>query len=300
MGIDLTGLRTLFTLKRLIGANFETIVTLGRHEVFFSEEEFDYVNKHGGLGLKYDSAFQPGSFQESLLDALGAGQIDSVDASSYENASIIHNFNRLIPSTLWNKYSLFIDFGSIEHIFEPKSVLKNISLLLKPGGYAAILTDSDGSSGHGLYQFSPEFFYSAFSKDNGFEETIVFLIDTARPKKWLLIKPPRICRQRVVVPEGRRYFILCIAKKLADVENIVVEQSDYADISWQTEAHKHSKQISTRGQIFRILRKADIFLYLNLRSYLHWWKKKKAFNNYARPFLPETEHVTPFELLSKF
>ena len=48
---------------------------------------------------------------------LGAKSIDSIDFSDYENASIIHDLNIDLPNNLENKYSLVLDWGTLEHFF---------------------------------------------------------------------------------------------------------------------------------------------------------------------------------------
>lgn len=296
MGIDLTALRALFLIKRHNLCDFSRTVTLGRHEIFFSREEFQYVKNSSGVKMEYDDEFSPLSFQEKLLKAFGAAEPVSIDASDYENADIIHNFNAPVPASLRQKFSLFLDFGSIEHIFDVRQVVSNVGLLLEVGGHALVLTDANGNAGHGLYQFSPEFFYSTFSEENGFSDTAVCLVDKLNPKKWLLIKPPRLARGRVNIPAGKQYYVFCLSRKVANVENIVVEQSDYADTAWQSRNHQHARKTRLPGALLTLLR-ADVFTYLRVRALYYELKLRAAFKACRYPFVPESDLRAPYQLL---
>ena len=56
----------------------------------------------------------------------------------------------------------------MEHVFSIAQTVLNVNCQLADGGHAIILTISNGFSGHGFYQFSPEFYFSAFAPTNGF------------------------------------------------------------------------------------------------------------------------------------
>ena len=295
MGVDLTALRALFMAKRLNLVDFSRVVTLGRHEIFFSKEEYDYVKRRTRLNIPYNDSFVPASFQEDLLIALGAKEVESIDASPYEGASVIHNFNEAIPIGLSNKFSLFLDFGSIEHIFDVKQVISNVGILLEIGGHAIILTDSNGNDGHGLYQFSPEFFYSAFSASNGFEDTVVLLINGGYSRKWRIVKPPQLARGRVGIPSGTQYYAMCLTRKCAGAKKIVVEQSDYIADAWNQSDHHHVNRVPK--PYFAYFRAIHIFSYLLLRSIFYSIKRKWKFKDLVYPFDPESAACGPYDKL---
>jgi len=56
-------------------------------------------------------------YSEPFLKTLGAGEIDTFDASDYEGASQVWDMNLPISEDFKEKYSLMIDSGSLEHIF---------------------------------------------------------------------------------------------------------------------------------------------------------------------------------------
>jgi hypothetical protein len=58
-------------------------------------------------------------FAEPLLKSLDANVVASIDASDYEGASIIADFNKPLGDQYHGKFTCFIDFGAMEHIFNP-------------------------------------------------------------------------------------------------------------------------------------------------------------------------------------
>ncbi|MCK1597300.1 class I SAM-dependent methyltransferase [Bradyrhizobium sp. 164] len=229
MGIDLTGLRALSFANRVYGFDFRNTVTLGRHEIHFWKQEFHAVQKSSNLA--YDQSIAVGLYCEPLLRKLGAQNIVSIDASAFEGASVIHDFNLPIPSDMHEKFDTFLDFGSIEHIFDVAQAVDNIVNLVRPGGHVLIATNANGFPAHGLYQYSPEFFYSLFSKRNGFEDTAVFLIKPSRPMKWHLIKPPVALNRRNQIPFEEQTVMMVFSRKVRSVSDLRVQQSDY-DATW--------------------------------------------------------------------
>ena len=53
-----------------------------------------------------------------LTHFFGATQVDSIDNSNYENATLIHDMNESLPSALQERYDTVIDVGTLEHVFD--------------------------------------------------------------------------------------------------------------------------------------------------------------------------------------
>ncbi|MBW5438024.1 class I SAM-dependent methyltransferase [Bradyrhizobium canariense] len=229
MGIDLTGLRALSFASRVYNFNFCNSATLGRHEIHFWKQEFEAVRKD--FNFDYDETLTVGAFCEPLLQKLGAKKITSVDASAFEGASCIHDFNCPVPDSLHNQFDAFLDFGSMEHIFDVAQVIENIVKMVKTGGSILLATNANGFPAHGLFQYSPEFFYSVFCERNGFRDTSVFLVNTFRPKLWHLIKRPVVLQRRNQIPFEERMMVLVFSTKIGWVDQLSVIQSDY-DKTW--------------------------------------------------------------------
>ncbi|MBN9090491.1 MAG: hypothetical protein J0J01_26570 [Reyranella sp.] len=239
MGIDLTGLRALAFAKRVYGFEFRETVMLGRQEIHFWKEEYMAVRKSVGLDFDYDDAIELGRFAEPLFKKMGAQKVTSVDAAGYEGASIIHDFNRPLPKKFSRAFDTFVDFGSIEHVFNVAQAIDNIRSIVRVHGSILIVTIANGFAGHGFYQYSPEFFYSVFSERNGFGDTGVFLVDTSRPKTWHFIKNPGRLKRRNQLPFGKQFWILAFSRKFSEVNGLEVIQSDYENIKWTTANHAH-------------------------------------------------------------
>jgi hypothetical protein len=278
VGVNITTLRAVNFAVRTRQMDFSKTVMLGRQEIFFTKEDFEFCCKRAGLAVQYHEDIGLGQFSEGLFRRLGGGEVDSIDASDYEGASIVADFNLPIPSELDQQYSTFIDFGSIEHIYNVPQVIVNIARLLRSKGTAFIMTQANGYAGHGFYQFSPEFFYSIFSERNGFQDTIVFLVDLQDTKKWHLIPNPKRIGRRNDIPQSRSYFIFCLSTKTKDVDAIQAQQSDYQDDAWTTSGHSHMGMHGV-SLFSRMRHLFNPFLFQNIRG---WYYARMSFRNFQK------------------
>jgi hypothetical protein len=111
----------------------------------------------------------PRGATDKFLKILGASSIDSLDISSYQGASIIHDLNNPLDEKHHCTYDTVLDGGTLEHVFNFPEGLTSAMNLVKPGGDLIFLTMANNYCGHGFYQFGPELFYRALSLENGFE-----------------------------------------------------------------------------------------------------------------------------------
>lgn len=171
MGIDYIGCEALFASLKYV-KNREKVLTLGRQGIHIAPHIVDnFLDTHGFPQLK--NRYHWG-FCEDLFSDIGFNHVDSMDNSNYEGASIIHNMNRPIPTNSI-RYDYILDTGTIEHIFNTPQVCENIIDLLNVGGIYVSVTPNNNLSGHGIYQFSPEFYLTAFSKKYGMEVKELYL-----------------------------------------------------------------------------------------------------------------------------
>lgn len=70
---------------------------------------------------------------EEFLRQVGARDITSIDASGYERASIVHDMNLPIGSELRRRFSVLIDGGTLEHIFNFPVAIRNCMEMLDNG-----------------------------------------------------------------------------------------------------------------------------------------------------------------------
>lgn len=232
MGLDHTTLETfIYSLK--YAPDFLNILTLGRQYIYTIDERIK------SIPIKYnykvsDSTFQKDS--EPLLREIGFQEIDSMDYSSYENATIIHNLNMPIVSE--KTYSVILDGGCTEHIYNIPQVFSNIIKMLKVGGIYVGITVNNNFSGHGFYQFSPEFFLSTFSQKYGMELLELCLIKNGDDfNSRVNVKSYETGRNTTSLHTLEQTYILIIAKKIKespfDLNSTHPLQHSYETIDWK-------------------------------------------------------------------
>jgi 2-polyprenyl-3-methyl-5-hydroxy-6-metoxy-1,4-benzoquinol methylase len=94
---------------------------------------------------------------------LGVAELDSIDYSAYEGATIMHDPNRPLPDELRGKFDAIIECGTLEHVFNFPVAIGNLMEMLKVGGYLFMTTVGNNLFGHGFYQFSAEIMYRIFT-----------------------------------------------------------------------------------------------------------------------------------------
>lgn len=236
MGIDPTGLNALVLSLNYV-SNKKNILTLGRQKINIGNHIInDLLNKFNlsHLQNKYNAC----EFCEKFLNDLGFENVDSVDNSSYEGANIIHNFN--LPIEITKKYDFILDGGTTEHIFNAPQVVENIIDLLEIDGIYCSIVPNNNLSGHGIYQFSPEFFLSAFSKNYGMEIKELYLAKLGSfYEDWINVNDLKSCQ------DGRNcskfntldeVYIIAIAKKISNNRKSLIHeppnQYSYENIDW--------------------------------------------------------------------
>ena len=155
--------------------------------------------------------------------------MDSIDASNYENASIIHDMNNPLPENLRQQYDTIIDAGTLEHIYNIPQALENCSLLCKPGGQIIHMLPANNFCGHGFWQVSPELFLSLYTNENGYRDTEVFLTYASpqREINWYRVKKPEN-GERINIYSSREVYVVVrtvLYEKKFSHRN--VQQSDY-------------------------------------------------------------------------
>ena len=277
MGIDWHG---ALALKYFMQANnFGKTLTIGRQSIHVSPELLKQLFKldKASLSKIYDSTVKDNDsyFCENLLYCLGATSMDSIDASEYEGASIIFDLNNEIEK---NDYETLIDFGSSEHIFNVAQVFTNYSQLVKEGGNLIHVLPANNYCGHGLYQFSPEFFYSLYSTENGYKDTEIFMVELPDRKQWFKISnPPN--GTRMLFDSKHPCYVICFTKKsTSKIREINVQQSDYV-YEWNKQEVEDRGNTSRFKVKFMIKKMPILFKACKIITYYprsgYWWIKIK-------------------------
>jgi SAM-dependent methyltransferase len=233
MGFDLQAVRYIFEAKRT-GVDFTDTLTLGRQNLHIDPVTYRRESARFGLPAQ-EEAFAALPFAEGLLTTLGAKHPDSLDVSHYEGATHLADMNLPLPNGLPAGFSLVIDGGTLEHVFDFRQATINVGQLLKIGGHFISITCANNFLGHGFYQFSPELFYRVFSAENGFEVESLILTEVNSDGAWYEVADPAKIRSRVTLVNGARTYMMMRARKTADVEMFreIPQQSDYHDARWQ-------------------------------------------------------------------
>jgi len=244
VGFDYNTTRFVLFSKKL-GVDLSRPVTLGRQSLFLHPKELSHILKAFGTSMTAEEEsciYEDGNLAEGLsppadrlLEYLGANSVDSIDASGYEGATIIHDMNTPIPEVYHSRYSAIIDGGTLEHIFNLPVAVENCMKLLRPGGHMIGISPCNNFLGHGFYQFSPEFFFRLFSEENGFRTKIMVLTEVKSRGDWYEIPDPDMIRRRLVLQSQGESYLMLIAEKLgaeAGIHN-TPQQSDYENALWE-------------------------------------------------------------------
>lgn len=237
MGFNIKTAELLFHAKKY-NIDFNSVVTIGRQQLNGSYHLFQKLfSRYGVDTADLDELItREKRYAEGFLRRLGAKKIDAIDASSYESASLIHDMNNPIPKKWKSKYSLVIDSGSLEHIFNFPQAIKNCMDMVQTGGHMIGITPANNFLGHGFYQFSPELFYRIFSLENGFKIKKMWLFFPELDSSVYEVKDPNDVGDRVSLRNNKETFLFYIAEKIAEkqVFSIFPQQSDYENIIWKS------------------------------------------------------------------
>lgn len=248
MGLDKNGVKLLLHAKQL-GVKFNRVATIGRQMLYVKEKEMLHLLVQAGLNEKgSEHGLKLNSYAEEFFRKLGAEQSDSLDASTYEEASIIHDMNLPLPEELYSKYSVVIDGGSLEHVFNFPVAIKNCMDLIEKDGYYIGITPANNFLGHGFYQFSPELYYRIFSEANGFKVRKMYLYADNKKASFYEVLDPLELKKRVIMANSSPSYLFILAQKTEDKEvfKAFPQQSDYEHIVWNQGA---SDQISDQKKV---------------------------------------------------
>ena len=172
MGIDLHNLGLMAHAQDL-GVSFARTVGIGRQALFVDPpvlEAHRALRRLPALAKPVWAAGSPRYFEPLMRQWFGAETVDSVDASPYENATVIHDMNLPLGDRVagHDGYDAVLDFGCLEHVFDFAVAWRNCVALCRTGGHLIHSLPANNLAGHGFYQFSPELFFNLYQRKNGF------------------------------------------------------------------------------------------------------------------------------------
>ena len=236
MGIDITALELILLSHQYVKIKNTDILTLGRQQIHIECKDINNsLNKYNFSHLV--DKFNYYDFSENLFRQLLNGDcVDSIDNSKYEDASIIYNLN--LPYISSKKYQYIYDGGTTEHIFNIPQVIENVINMLDIDGLFVSVTCNNNFSGHGMYQFSPEFFLSSLNKKYGMEIEAIYIgrVHTGFDE-WIDVNDYKDGRNCSKFDTNEPVYILTIARKISDIrENLILNsphQYSYEQCDWK-------------------------------------------------------------------
>jgi SAM-dependent methyltransferase len=151
MGLDYNTARWLM---RALDWKGKEVLTVGRQNWWLSTREARL------LGTGFVPDYSPATYSDGFWKAIGC-KVTSVDLVADEQPDIILDLS--VPSNvlyhlMTSLYDVVIDLGTAEHIADQQAYWRNLHHALRTGGSLLGILPADGLCGHGLYQYSPEFF----------------------------------------------------------------------------------------------------------------------------------------------
>lgn len=232
MGLNINSTKFLLYAKSL-NVDFAKTATIGRQTLTLSPADLRKNLREFQLPVveeTIDSIFlKNDGYAEEFVRYLGANEVHSIDYSSYEGATNIHDMNQPIPDDYKSRYSVVLDGGSLEHVFNFPVAIKNCMEMVRVGGHYIGITPTNNFMGHGFYQISPECFFSVFTQDNGYEINRVIAFEDRLNAKWFSVKDPKAINSRVTLTNHVPTFLLVLAKRVSErpIFEAMPQQSDY-------------------------------------------------------------------------
>jgi hypothetical protein len=205
-----------------------------------------------------------GPYAESLLTALGASSVTSMDTSAYESPTFIADLNR--PIHHGSRFHTIVDGGSLEHVFDIAQAFRNLTNLCDVDGRIFHALPVNNLNGHGFWQFCSDLLYSLYSDRNGFVDTKVFYASTLQSRYWHLAPPP-IHGSRVEIVSIEPVILLCVTTKQFDADFINPIQPYYLG-AWENKVANPVPSPTRLNAIIRHARQFDKKLLNILRNCL--------------------------------
>jgi hypothetical protein len=256
---------------RKAGTSFSNLLTIGRQTNYLGAASAATLKEFPDVATIPPDAVRAPYADTFFERVLGARSIDSLDISNYEGATLLHDMNEPIPASLHGRYDALIESGSLEHVFDFATAVRNCMQVVKAGGAVFLMLPVNNFVGHGFYQYSPELFFRLFSRENGFSirsaavgET--WLLGTEHGVRLPMYRPvdPATVGKRGYLLTSYPTFLMVHAVRIGELPaRLRVQQSDYqalwslAGAPRRTPPDSRASPISLR--VLALLRKLRAF-----------------------------------------
>jgi SAM-dependent methyltransferase len=231
MAIDRSFARFLISAHRA-DVSFRQTLTLGRLNYYLGTKETRQLLRWADIDpatcpklLDYHAS----RYAETFMETLGAEQVQSLDASGFEGATIVHDLNLPVPESLKGQFDVVCDGGTIEHVINFPVVIRNCMEMVKVGGHLILGTPGNNLFGHGFYQFSPELWFRLLAPPQGYEVRRMVAVEYGPRTRWFEVADPQVVRDRVTMTNRYPVLLMVLARKTTEkpIFETFPQQSDY-------------------------------------------------------------------------
>ena len=180
--------------------------------------------------------------QETLIRMLGFSkeQLATLDIDDYEHADIIHDLNQRIPD-YFRQFDLILNQGTLEHVFDIRQALWNLSDLTRVGGEVVHMAPA-AFLNHGFYNFNALLFADFYRQSGWIEEELFYSVS---PKVSLgdceiyARLPPD---QLISIPANFNVNIFARYRKTQEATKPIAVQNVYVGLheSWKHQSRAQS------------------------------------------------------------
>ncbi len=252
VGLDTPAVMLLSGAKAL-GVDFARTAMIGRQSFWPDVATLRRVFTVHKLNIDAVNFLRDNPYGERFLALLGAQEISSLDYSTYEQSSLIHDMNTPIPTDWHERYSAVFDGGTIEHVFNIPQAFKNCLDMVQVGGHFVQVGVANNYLGHSFWQFSPELLFRILSPTNGYHIKAVLMHEVVPGGSWYRVRDPAVIKTRVELCNRRPTYILTVAQRVASCEIFAQnpQQSDYLPMWSRTACPAAGREASRRSMRWR-------------------------------------------------
>ena len=288
MGLDINSVQFLIDARRG-GAELGEVVTFGRQDLnVFPARMVQLLERNGFPAEAFKGANQA-LYSEPAFLSLGARRVHSMDVSAFEGASFIHDLNLPIGPELKERFDTVYDGGTLEHVFNFPTALKNCMEMVKVGGRFFTHTVANNWCGHGFYQFSPELFHRTLNAENGYVIERMVAHRVGPYGTWYEVADPEKIHSRIELLSFTPVMLLIQARRTTVVPIFAKapQQSDYSE-RWATQSASDSNPYAApRPRLARVLpRIARLIHFAKMATRTYWnqslWNRR-AFRPVRKP-----------------
>lgn len=264
MGVTTDGISFLAAASRS-GVDYQRTLMIGRQAMVSEGRRVRAGLREAGLEIDLETAraiSRDGQgFCEPLLRHLGAEDIQSLDASDFEGSTIVHDLNKPLPAPHLAAYSVVIDGGTLEHVFDFPAALKTCLEGVALGGHYIAITPVNNYAGHGFYQLTPELYFRVLAPDNGFRVRCMLWRSDHPFAGWYQVADPANVGHRVERRGLSRTLLFLAAERFAHREILAIppQQSDYA-AEWAAGAVDHGSREALSSLAGRVARRVPLII----------------------------------------